>query len=489
MLRSINPSYLVFGLILLAAAVVSWVTGHDFVTGATMFGAVIAPQVSASDTSNLNTVAANYLEWVDQSKIYDMIWENNPTLTIIAKKADVGGAYVDQTVLFGGSGGTSNRYDAALGNQGPIKQATFHVPMSDLFHIGTLDGKAIEAARQKKGAFVPLVAEAMETGMKLAANKLSKQLLSSGTATLGQIVAVSVNPAGYPTGSAQITLASTLQYQQFEYGATYDITLSDGSAPLGAPDTVQVIGIDAGAALLVFAAPTTGAWNAGYFVAGNYIIQDGDYNATGFSGAISTQAGITGFQPVPFAGFGAWVPSYSYRTNPGLASAQFLNVPRNLDGTRLAGIGFNGSSMSIDKALTGASIQASIYNDEGGAPEYCSINPTSMNALLNQLQTQKFITDTISANISYENVLVLQGGGSKPMKVMQDRNVPARTAYLWSPDDFYLASIGGCPKPLPYGDLTFLPLADQNGMQYRVGGYSNLVCKNPRGVVNVTLQQ
>ncbi len=451
--------------------------------------AVVAPSVSAADTSNLNTVAANYLEWVDQAKVYDMIAANNPTLTIIGKKADVGGAYFDQTVLFGGSGGTSNSYGNALGNQGPIKQATFHVPMSDLFHTGTLDGKAIEAARQKKGAFVPLVAEALETGMKIAANKLSKQLLGTGTATLGQISAITLNPANYPTGSAQVTLASTLQYQQFEYGAVYDLTVSDGSAPLGSPDTVKVIGLDAGAALLVFSEPTTGSWGSGHFIVGNYLIQDGDYNATGFGGAISTQSGITGFQPVPFAGMGAWIPSYAYRQNPGLASAQFLNVPRNLDGTRLAGIGFNGINMAIDKALIGASIQASIYNDEGGGPEYCSINPTSMNALVNQLQGQKlYIEDRISANIAYENVLVLQGGGSKPMKIMQDRNVPARTAYLWSPDDFVLASIGGCPKPLPYGNETFLPLQNQNGMQYRVGGYSNLVCKNPRGCVQVTLQ-
>lgn len=442
---------------------------------------------SASDTSTLNTVGADYLEFVDAAKVYNLIWEANPTLTRIAKKADVTGAYYAHSVVFGGSGGQSNSYTSAYNNQTPLQQATFHVPMSETFHLGTLDNHAVAAARNKKGAFQPLVEEAYETGIKLVANKLSVQILGSGTNTLGQISNIQVLPSGYASGTAKLELTDPNNYRNFEYQATFNITSTNGGAPLGVPDTFTVLEVDAAGRILIVSAPSAGSWNSGSFVVGIFLIQAGDYLATAFGNSISTQSGITGYQPQPFAGFGAWVPSYAYRQNPGLRASNFFNVPRNVNGTRLAGQSYPGQSMSIPQALINASVQAATFGTPGTMPEYATLGPAAYGALLNQFQGQKlYMDDEIDAGIAYRGVFVLQGG-AKDMKVIMDPSCPAGVAYLWSPDDFMLCSVDGLPRPIPYQSGAFRDVEGTNQIEYRCGGYGNLVCKNPRNVVNVTI--
>lgn len=477
------------------AALVSHFTGHDFLTPFVMFGAVVAPQTPASQTSNLNTVAANFIEYIDkESGPYYAIWENNPFLTLISKDDGVIGNYYDKTIVYGTTAGTTlgNGYQNSLGNQSPQQQATFHVPMSELWHIGTIDGRAIEAAKNTKGAFEPLVETHFTNGMKICANKLSLAVLGSGTASIGQIATITVNPSGYPAGSAQVTLTNSVSYRAFEYQMVCDVTTTDGGAPLGAPATVQVIGVDAGAGVLVFAAPTSGSWGSGNFIVGKYLIQDGDYSSTSFGQTISTATGVTPFNPQAVAGVGAWVPSPEFRASPGLAANNFLNVPRQLNGTRLAGLSFQGGTMAIAQALSGGSIQAATFGDDKVGPAYAFMGPTSYLALMNSLQGQKLYEDEPAnedASIIYKNVYVHQGG-AKRMKVIMDPSMPPKRAYLCSADDFMLVSTNGVPKPMPFGNGdAVLPLPTQNGVQFRVGGFTNLVCMKPGNVVNVTLQQ
>lgn len=452
----------------------------------------VAPQVSASDVSSLNTVAANFLEYVDQNGVFDLIWEEARTLTIMAKKSDIGGQYYDHSVRYGASQGNSasGNYGAALGNQTAGLQATFHVPMCPIFHTATIENQAIEQSRNKKGAFLELADAELKSGMKEAANLFSRVLLAAGTATLGQIAAIQVNPPNAPAGSARVRLTNPLAYFFFETNMTCDSTVVDGGAPSGAPDYVKVIQVDAAAEILVFGPPSTGAWNAGYWIPGAYVIRDGDYNSQGFGAEISTADGVTPFNPMNFAGMGAWNPSFAFRDNPGLAASQFFNVNRSRNGTRLAGISIDGTGEDNVKALIRATVQAARF---GKGAEYCTINTDSYNAILNQLQGQKLYLDKtddeIDGGIVYKDVVVFQGG-ARPCKLIPESWCPAKTGYLWSPDDYMMVSVGGVARPLlNVNGQVFTPLQNQWGCQFSTGGYGNLVAKNPRNLVNVAFQQ
>jgi hypothetical protein len=468
-------------------AFVSWLTGHLDWFNSHSHVVLFGMALSDAQVTSLNTAAADFKEYMDQGKVFDLIWSNNPELTLMGKNDEVSGLYYDNTVKYAGSQGVSlgNGYQNSLRNQTPERYATFHVPMANLYAIGTLKNNAIKASRNKAGAFEELVQGAMRSALKNCANEISRAMMGSGTATIGQVAAIELNPAGFAAGCAKVRLSSPLSYQFFENGMTVDSTATDGSAPQGTPDTVTVAAVDAGAGILVFNPPSSGAWNAGYWIVGAFLIRDGNYNANAFSEDVSTQNGVGAFTPANFAGMGAWNPSYEFRQNPGLSVAQFFNVNRGKDGTRLAGLGIDGRQMAIDKALIYAAVQTGIYSD--GA-EYCSLNPTSYNALLNILQGQKLYEDVeVTAKIAYR-FLVIEGG-PKPLKVINSRNVPPKVARLWSPGDYELASMGPMIAPLPYGDMEFLPLQDDDANQFRAGGYGNIVLKNTVGVASVSLNQ
>lgn len=495
--------------LVVGAAVVAWAAfGHppetvlalaDLLTrhqGELLLGAALAPALSDSQVSTLNTIAADYLEQVDQDMVYQLIFQNNPELTLIMKNEKVGGLYLDQAVKYGGSQGVANNYANALGNQSPEQYATFHVPMTTFYRLATVGNQAIEAAKIKDGSFEEPVVSAVNYGIKQVANELSRYMMGSGAATIGQILAIQVSPPNFPAGSARVTLADPLQYQFFEYGMIVDSSgTTFGGAPLGAPDTVQVLAVDAAAQVLVMSAPInsstgapSGSWNAGYWVAGNYLFRDGNFISNQFNQPISTLVGGPGVSPAQFAGMGAWCPSYAYRQSGLLSAGTFFNVNRGNNGTLLAGLGINAGNVGVSTGLINAANQVAIYVSDEMAPEYVSLNPTSYVALLQELYGKTvFLPDEVTAKITYK-FLTLEGG-PKTMKIIRSRNVPPKTAYMWSPSQFELASTGPMPRVLPYAGMPFLPLPDDDSNQSRTGGYCNLVYKGGGGVANVTLQQ
>lgn len=492
---------------LVALCAVARFTGHhelaEFLTGhGALFGAAVIPIVGAGSTSSLNTVAANFLEYIDQKKVMSLIGDSNPTLAMIGRKTGVTGAYYDHSVIIGGSQGLvlgTNNIGNAIANATPLVQETFHVPLSKLYNVGFLDRESIEASEGSQGAFEDLVSSSLETAITNCGNELSRFVLGAGTATIGQIAAITVSPAGYPVGSAQVQLTSSEAYQYFEYQMTLDVTVSDGSAPLGAPDTVSVIGGDPAAQILILSAPInsvtdapSGSWGSGSWVVGNYFIRDGNYATNSTSQAISTQQGITPFQPSPFTGIGSWCPSEAYRQSPGLASAAFLNVQRQKNGTRLAGLGLDLSNVPIETALITGITKAIQYSSNKRAPTRCAMGPESYQALLNTMQSNKFYTTMKgsgdAASISFSDVLLLRAGGAAVM-VYMERFMPPQTAYLFSPEDFTLVSTKLCPAPMKFaGGEIFLSMQDSDVVQYRAGGYMNLVCTDPSNVVRLKLQ-
>ena len=487
-------------LLQLAAVVVACKTGHP---GLALGMAAIQSSLPLADMNSLNTIAASFKEYMTQDKVWSTIADENPELTIISKD-NTQGLYTVVPVDFGGSSSTTlgNGYANSLGNQKPNKRANFHVPMDQLWDLSTIQIAALEAAKSRAGSYEDLIKSNMRDAFTNCGNRLTRAIMSSGTATWGTIATIQVNPPNFPAGSARVTLTSQTAYIFAEYLATIDVTAVDGGPPLGAPDTVQVLAKSVGSQYVVFSAPinsvtgnASGAWAAGYWIAGNFLINDGDYNATGgFGSNIVTSSGPpgVGYTPASFAGMGAWCPSYKYRINPGLGSQTFFGVPRQVDEDRLSGMGLDRSNIPVDRALIDAAITMTLTSAQNSAPEYCSLNTTSYTALVNILQSQKNYYSTPDvidekAEIAYEWIYLSAAG--KRLKIIPSRNTPARTAYLWSPMDWELGSMGDVPRIIPYNDWQYWPLQDAPAYQFRAGGFPNLILRRMNNVANVWLQQ
>ena len=430
---------------------------------------------SATETT-LATALADFKEFMDQDKVLDLIWSNNPVLALMARNPKAAGAYIDTTVKYGGTqgivlGGSASAYTNAVNNQSPEQYAVFHEPMAFLYDLGTIENSAIRASRNREGGFEEIVQGAMRSAIKNCANEVSRAMFSAGTASIGQITALSVNS----DGSANVTLASSLSYQNFEYDMTLDVSATDGSAPLGSPTTATVVEVDAAAGILVLSAPSTGSWGSGSLVVGVFLIRDGNYNTVTPGNNISTQQGQVAFSPMAFEGIPAFIPSYAYRQAGGLKN-QFLNVNRSVDGTRLGGLGLNGSNMQIIDALIYGMEQLSIYSD---GPDVVVVNPNTHNAILQALQTNRLYTDVIvNAEIAFKAVTI--EGGPKPLKVIRDRHVQPKQVHFLNMASWELASMGEAIAQMDFAGLPFLPLANLDANQVKAGGYLNVRCLSPR---------
>ena len=437
---------------------------------------------AATSNSNINTSLGVLKEFYSGSKLWDEIWENNPALTLLNKEMDTAGSYFDFDVKYAGSQGYAVNFANALANQTPELYGNFHVPVSQMIGTATIQNNLLRAAKSKgPGAFEGILEGALRSGVKNVTNEFARQMFGGGTNTLGQISSASAS-----SGSMTIVLTSSLAYQFFEVGMTLDVTTSDGSAPVQTTpptnDTAVVTAVDAAAGNLVI---NTGSFTT--FTAGSYLIRDGNYVSTGFSGNISMQQGAT-VTPVTVAGLGLWCPSAAARA-AGVLSTPFCNVTRSADGTRLGGISVNATGMSIQNGLIQASRSLNMFGHPG--PYVAWINPNSLAVLQESLQGQRLYDSKLDGDgpVSFDAIEIL---GMGRIKVCMDRNVPAFTAFVARPDAYRMVSMGDPFALLENeagGGGYIWSLQDQDAFQIRFGGYPQLIVDDPTGICQVTFSQ
>lgn len=444
----------------------------------------------AAVNSSINTSLGVMKEYYSGAKLWDEIWENNPALSMLDKEDDTCGEYYDFTVKYAGSQGYAINFANALANQTPALYAQFHVPVSQMIGVSTIQNSALRAAMAKgPGAFESLLEGEVRSGIKDVTNQFAKFMFAGGTSTDGVIASTTTTTSGGNT-IITVTLTSSLSYQFFEPGETVNGTASDGSAPLqtvsGVNDTATVSQIDGAAGILVLTCATAQA--ATFDTAGNCLIRDGNYIAPSiFGGNISSQSGQAAFTPTTVAGLGLWCPSAASRA-AGVLNTSFCNVTRSADGTRLGGISVNATGLSVQNGLIQASRALTIFGHPG--PYVAWMNPNTFASLAESLQAQRlYMGETLDGDgpISFDAIGVL--GGIGKIKVAVDRNVPAFTTFISRPDAFRMVSMGNPFEMLEYPGMPggyVWPLQDQDAVQIRFGGYPQLVVTDPTGIVNMT---
>ena len=436
----------------------------------------------SNSTDNLAILKQLYSDdaWV----MKDLVFNKNRFLSMVDKdetEMGLGGSLFPIPVLYDVGGGGSANLGTAQTYQTAPATAQFQLTTVNVYRVGSITNQFLRASAQNIGAFMPAAKMNVKALYMGAANDAAFQLFSDGSGTRGTF--------GLGSGSINngvITLDNLGQVYQFSVNMALTSFSISGSTPTQSTGAAigYVIAVDTGAGTITVSATQQGAagtpsnWSTSF----PYLSRAGDTNFI--------TNGLNSSNMLCMAGVGAWIPS----TAPS-GSDSFLTVNRSVSPTKLAGLRFPGSSESIQDCLIDATNQLAAQSSEAGDPDVIFINPVSYQVLVKNL-TGQGVYQMIRAKVNEEveisfKALVLPTANGE-ISIVQDRNVPAATAFILTMKTWKLRSLGKFPQFLSfpgfYDQLGF-PIAGSDAVEIRVGGYLNLSCSAPGANATVALPQ
>lgn len=184
------------------------------------------------------------------------------------------------------------------------------------------------------------------------------------------------------------------------------------------------------------------------------------------------------------AGFQQWIPNFA----TGIATNDSLfNVNRSQLVDFLAGSRFDSSSYPIEEGLVRGT---NVVAKKGGKIEQLFVNHKHYSDLVTSLSAKGIVNfldirPTDMPNIGFEGVKII--GAKGEVDVIPDYACPSTLAAGFRLSEWYLGSIGDPVRVNNADGLEFLRLASANGLEGRFVSYSNMVPRNPRDAINLTL--
>ena len=320
-----------------------------------------------------------------------------------------------------------------------------------------------EQTKTNAGAFVDEASRTMDNGFRNLSNNMAFELFSGGTASRGQISSAGVT---YSAPNLTFTLANSQQVVQFEVGMTLQASVTDGGAALqntpGTIDAIQITSVNRGTGVItgtvVQGAPQS-SW-----AANDYVQVLGDIGIAGSS----TIAGMLGL-----SGLAAWVPNVDPPSND-----NYWGVNRSADPTRLAGLRYNATNLTIEEGLTSA---LAYGNREGASFDLIILDFVSYASLVNSLgaKVQYVMLEHDEVEVAFEAIHFHSAYGKIP--VVADRSCPPLTAYCLTTDTWKLRTLGKAPHILTYGmeGLEGLRVGNADALEIRIAYYGNVICSAP----------
>lgn len=430
--------------------------------------------MSAVYANSSNQIAA-LKELYTDSKEYmkDLVYKENPFLALVPKDESpdgFAGKYIPVPLEYGNPQGRSHTFSNAQNQQTASSLVSFFVYVISDYQLVTITNLLMEQTKSNAGAFVDAAKLQIDGGFRNITNNIAHELFGSGTATRG-ISSSASTQAGVTVGGTVLPLTNAQQIVAFEVGMLLVASATDGGAP--STDTVMVTAVDRANGIVygtASAAVLSANWAIGTGSA--YLTISGDLPA---SGATTTGSFLA------LSGLAAWLP----KTTPS-NSDSFWGVNRSSDPTRLAGLRYDASSMTIEEGMTNA---LAFVAREGGKPDLAVIDFASYAALVNALgaKVQYVQVNHDEVEVAFEGITFQSAYGR--VTVLADRSCPPQTCYLLTMSTWKLRSLGKVPHILTYGmeGLEGLRVGNADALEIRIGYYGNLICSAPGWNCVVTL--
>lgn len=422
-----------------------------------------------------STVPGILKELYDDQKTQWLTYKDNPALAMVKKEEKFPGKYYPVSVVYAlGSGGGSATFSNAYNNQSSPLVAEFLVTRVSDFQLATIDGQLLAAAQTDPGSFIDGAELMIDAAWQNSVNRLASAMFRNGAGTFAQIGSVTnVSGTNY-----LITLSNPDDAVQIENGlvllAVQNVDGS-GTAPTDVA-TVTAVNRSLGTCNVTCSTNIAADWPAGYFLAVQGDLPNSSNNNFQPAGSTGTNSLLK------MAGFAAWLPLSGPPSND-----SFFGVNRNLDTQRLAGVFFDGSTLSLEEALLQGTGRIAV---NGGRVDTGVCSYATYTALIVSLGSKVQYIDEKIGEIGFRGVQV--NGANTVMSIFPDRNCPDGVIYCLEIDTWVLRSQNPAPHILKYLDqIEILRVPGVDSAELRVGFYGNLYSLMPghNGVIKVQLQE
>lgn len=379
-------------------------------------------------------------EYFDDQKVEWLTYTERPLLALLPKYKDFYGDSYRLPQTYGNIPSRSQTFATAYTNKGNFSGAKFLLTRDHDYALADLDNETRLATSNNKGAFMAAAAATVEAAINAISDSLEISLFGDMSGARGVVSTVS---------TTEILLADIEDIVKFEVGMilVFDDT-STGASPRAGTEAITAINRDTGV--------LTGVdWSTANATIGDYIFAEGD---TGGNAMIS--------------GLAAWVPDSAP------SSATFFSVNRALDTTRLGGVRFDGTGLSMEEALNGLAYR--IQRDGSGVSDFALLGLQKYRDLINELGDKVRYMDHKIGEVGFTTVAVTAGRG--PVKVMGCWAQKNTRAHMIQSNTWGLYSLGNCPQLIESdgkseggGLWGYNKSADS--WQLSVGYYAQLGCK------------
>lgn len=419
-----------------------------------------------------SSVAGILKELYDGQKTQWLTYKDNPLLAMMYKETKFPGKYYPNSVVYGLSQGASATFSNAYNNQSSPNVAEFLVTRVSDFSLATIDGQLLAAAQTDPGAFIDGSELMIDAAWQTAVNRIASAMFRNGAGTIGVIGAfANVSGTNYlitldnPDDAVQFEVGQTILAVQFEDGSGTQSTVAGALTKVDRNDGTMNITLSS----------ATG-WTPGY-----YLATQGDLPTTANNNFQPTGSTTTN-SLLKLAGLQAWLPIAA----PG-PSDSFFGVNRSTDPTRLAGVSFDASDLSIEEGLLQGTGRIAM---QGGKVDTGVCSYATYTALITSLGSKVVYVDEKIGEIGFRGVQV--NGANTIMNVFPDRSCPDGFVFAIEMDDWVLRSQNEAPHILKYMDeIEILRVPGVDAAELRVGAYMNMYPKHPghHGTIKVQLQE
>lgn len=419
-----------------------------------------------------SAVAGILKELYDDQKVQWLTYKDNPFFAMMHKETKFPGKYFPNPVVYGLSQGGSATFASAYNNQSSPLVAEFLVTRVSDFSLATIDGQLLAAAQTDPGAFIDGSELMIDAAWQTAVNRLASAQFRNGAGTIGQLASISnVSGTNY-----LVTLTNPDDAVQFEVGQTVlAVQNVDGSGTQSSvAGAISAVDRNLGTFNITLSSATN--WTANYYLATQGDLPTTTNNNFQPSGSTTTNSLLK------LAGLQAWLPLSS----PG-GGDSFFGVNRSLDPTRLAGVSFDATGLSLEEGIQQGTGRIAM---QGGKADVGVCSYATYTALIISLGSKVQYVDEKIGEIGFRGVQV--NGANTVMSVFPDRSCPDGYIFALEMDSWVMRSQNEAPHILKYMDeIEILRVPGVDSAELRIGMYGNMYCKKPghNGTIQVQMQE
>jgi len=402
---------------------------------------------------SFDQVAADAMlkQMYDVPAMVDLSYSDRPFFALVNKRGGEGGNGVKIPLAIATSQGFAPTIAQAQAVLAAQDLEAFTVTPVVLLSVARISGLTLESSMTSKQAFAKGAKMVIDAAVKRLANGVSSGLFRDGVGIIGVVAAT-----GSTLASGIVKLSNAANSVQFELNQAVQFVTTSTLALKTA--VLYVIAVDRNAGTITLSLSLGGAaadlttGSPVYVVVADSIITASTYN-------------------LQVRGLSAWLTSTALTT-------PFFGVLRSKDPQRLAGIVYDGTTLSVKDAIVNAINRVA---REGGKPDYVFMNFESYTQLSQDLQSNVIYTSLEGPGKVSFSGFRFQGPKGEVI-VVPDRDCEPNTAYLLQLDSWMLLHANeGEPVFLDDNGVgqVFRTVESFDGREIRVKYYGNLACNAP----------